>query len=228
MIKRRRSGARTAPDPRATRTRILDAAERLFSERGIDAVSVRAILEAAGVNVALAHYYFGCREGLITELLRTRVGPLLEEQLRRIDEADARGDASSLEDVLRAYFGPATRWMAERHPSARLFGQLHASPSPELRALGEAVVRPVLVRLGAALAPRLPPQLGPEQLFLRFLLAVIGPSQLASSWERFLESARRRIGSDVRFDPASLAEEFVAVAAAGLRAPGGANWGERR
>ena len=226
MIKRRRSRARTAPEPEDTRTRILDAAERLFSERGIDAVSVRAILEAAGVNVALAHYHFGSRGGLVAELLRTRVGPLVEEQLRRVEEADARGDAASLEDVLRAYFLPAARWLTERPGSARLFGQLHTSPSPELRALGEEVMRPVLLRLGAAIGARLPPYLAPEQRFLRIWLAVLGPWQLASGWERVLDSARRRVGPDVRFDPAKLAEELVAFTAAGLRTAAGAQWGK--
>ena len=81
------------PDPAEandTRTRILEAAERLFAERGIEAVSVRSILVEAGVNVALAHYHFGSREGLITELLRMRVGPLMQELLRRLDEARPR------------------------------------------------------------------------------------------------------------------------------------------
>jgi AcrR family transcriptional regulator len=224
MIKRRRSRSRTAPAPEDTRTRILDAAERLFSERGFDAVSVRAILEAAGVNVALAHYHFGSREGLVQDLLRTRVGPLVEEQLRCIDEADARGDAASLEDVLRAYFIPVARWLTERPGSGRLFVQLQASLSPELRVLGVEVVRPVMHRLGTAITKRLTAHLAPEQFLLRFWLAVVGPSTLASGWEQFMESARRRVGPDVRFDPAKLAEEIVAFTAAGLRTAAGAEW----
>lgn len=227
MLKPRRGGRRAARETEDTRARILDSAERLFAERGIDAVSVRAVLEAAGVNAALAHYHFGSREGLIAELLRTRVGPLVNEQLQRLDEVEARGEGASLEDVLRAYFVPAARWLAERPRSIRLFGQLHASPNPEIRALGEEVVRPVILRLGAAVVPRLPEGLAPEQVFLRFMLAVTGPSHLAAGWERALESARRRVSPDVAFDPARLAEEFVAFAVAGLRAPAGGRWGNR-
>ena len=91
-----------------TRTRILDAAERLFAERGIEAVSVRSILAAAGVNVALAHYHFGSREGLITALLEARVAPLMAELARGIEDADVRGQDASLEDLLRAYFAPCS------------------------------------------------------------------------------------------------------------------------
>src|SRR5262245_35542025 len=44
---------------RETQERILRAAERLFAERGIDAVSTREIIEAAGVNSGSIHYHFG-------------------------------------------------------------------------------------------------------------------------------------------------------------------------
>jgi len=59
--KRRRRAQRIPAAVDDTPTRILDAAERLFAERGIESVSVRSILAAAGVNVALAHYHFGSR-----------------------------------------------------------------------------------------------------------------------------------------------------------------------
>ncbi|MGH9896848.1 MAG: helix-turn-helix domain-containing protein, partial [bacterium] len=44
-----------------TERRLLLAAERLFADRGIDAVSLRAIMAAAGTNVASVHYHFGSK-----------------------------------------------------------------------------------------------------------------------------------------------------------------------
>src|SRR5512143_2582062 len=87
--KLRRRGA-LDPPRKETQERILDAAERLFAERGIDAVSVRSVLAAAGVNVSLAHYHFGGRDGLIVALLRRRLAPITEERLRRLAEVEAR------------------------------------------------------------------------------------------------------------------------------------------
>jgi AcrR family transcriptional regulator len=220
---RRRRGPAAGDE---TPARILDAAERLFAERGIESVSVRSILAAAGVNVALAHYHFGSREGLISALLEARVAPLMAELARGIEEADARGEDASLEDVLRAYFAPLARWMTERPACARLFSQLQASPSPEIRALGEDAIRGVINRLATAGLKRVPAGLTPKQTFLRFMLTVGGPGYLAVGWERFLQSARRRIAADVSFDPAMLAEEFVLFTAAGLRA-GSRAGGER-
>ena len=44
-----------------TKTKILDTAERLFSQKGFDAVSLRNIVEAAKVNLAAVHYHFGSK-----------------------------------------------------------------------------------------------------------------------------------------------------------------------
>jgi AcrR family transcriptional regulator len=210
-----------------TRTRILDAAERLFAERGIEAVSVRSILAAAGVNVALAHYHFGSREGLIAELLRVRIAPVMSELVRAIEEVDARGPDATLEDVLRAYFARAATSMLERPACSRLIAQLQSGPSLEIRALGDDAIRGVMNALAAAVLKRLPAGLSAKQVFLRLLLAVSGPASLARGWERVLESARRRLGPDVSFDPAMVAEEFAAFAAAGLRAAAVGEGGDR-
>lgn len=51
-------------DGRATRSAILDAAADEFAENGFGLASVRTICAKAGVNVALAHRYFGSKEDL--------------------------------------------------------------------------------------------------------------------------------------------------------------------
>ncbi|CAA9412384.1 MAG: Transcriptional regulator, AcrR family, partial [uncultured Rubrobacteraceae bacterium] len=45
---------RTATD---TKTRILDAAERLFAERGFEGTSIRAVTAEAGANLAAVGYH---------------------------------------------------------------------------------------------------------------------------------------------------------------------------
>jgi AcrR family transcriptional regulator len=55
-----------APNPEATRRRLVDTAERLFAERGLDGVSLREITAAAGVrNASALQYHFGGRPGLV-------------------------------------------------------------------------------------------------------------------------------------------------------------------
>jgi AcrR family transcriptional regulator len=48
-----------------TRSQIVDAALRLFRERGYQATTMRAIAAEAGVSVGNAYYYFGSKEELV-------------------------------------------------------------------------------------------------------------------------------------------------------------------
>lgn len=52
---------------------MLDVAERLFAERGIDGVSLRTVGQAAGQrNNSAAQYHFGSRDGLVRAVLGRR------------------------------------------------------------------------------------------------------------------------------------------------------------
>jgi AcrR family transcriptional regulator len=55
-----------------TTAAILDAAEKLFAERGFTAVSVRDIAAAAGVSHALVHRYLGSKEQVYRAILGRR------------------------------------------------------------------------------------------------------------------------------------------------------------
>src|SRR5262247_626763 len=63
------TGRVIAGPPRGERTRaaIRDAANRLFIERGVDATTVDAICEAAGVSKGTFYLYFRRREDLLLE-----------------------------------------------------------------------------------------------------------------------------------------------------------------
>jgi len=57
-------------DGAETRTRLKEAAQRLFAERGIDGVTVQNIVTAAGQrNNASLRYYFGTKIELARELV---------------------------------------------------------------------------------------------------------------------------------------------------------------
>jgi len=58
----------TAAVPTSTRERIVEAALRLFSERGTAAVSVREVADAAGVTVPGLYYHFASKADLIREV----------------------------------------------------------------------------------------------------------------------------------------------------------------
>jgi AcrR family transcriptional regulator len=51
---------------------IMEAAEKLFSEKGFAGTSVRDIADEAGVNLAMISYYFGSKEKLMEALFKYR------------------------------------------------------------------------------------------------------------------------------------------------------------
>ena len=62
----------------ATRRRLLDAARRLFAERGFADVSVRDIVHEANANIALVNYYFGDKLGLYLEVVNQAIAAVRE------------------------------------------------------------------------------------------------------------------------------------------------------
>lgn len=56
-----------------TREAIAAAATRLFSERGLAAVTVRDIAAEAGVNHALVHRYFGTKDAIVREVIEREI-----------------------------------------------------------------------------------------------------------------------------------------------------------
>jgi AcrR family transcriptional regulator len=84
---------------RATRQAIIDAAEKLWGERGFDAVSVEEICQEAGVAKGTFYFYFPRKEHLLVILRYDRMTPK-EGELQAL----LSGDLSTL-DVCRELVG---------------------------------------------------------------------------------------------------------------------------
>ena len=70
-----------------TISRLLDAAERQFGEHGYDGVGMRALAEAAKVNLGATTYHFGSKRALYIETFMRRFRPINAERLRLLREA---------------------------------------------------------------------------------------------------------------------------------------------
>jgi AcrR family transcriptional regulator len=77
-----------------TERRLLLAAERLFAERGIDAVSLRSVMAAAGANVASVHYHFGSKQALVEALISDRSGHVSARRAELLDALESSGELS--------------------------------------------------------------------------------------------------------------------------------------
>ena len=103
-----RAPAAAEPDvdadaPVGTAAQLLDAAERLSAERGIDSVSLREIVRASGQsNLSAAHYHFGSREHLIGELLARRIRAINVIRHRRLDALEREGQGAQVHAIVSA------------------------------------------------------------------------------------------------------------------------------
>lgn len=92
---------------RITRELLIRTAERLFAERGIGAVSLREIGQAAGQrNNAATQYHFGARQDLIDAIYTYRVVRLNDRRRELLESLEADGRLSDIESLLSAILRP--------------------------------------------------------------------------------------------------------------------------
>lgn len=102
-----------APNPEITRRQLVDAAERLFAERGIDGVSLREITGAAGVrNSTALQYHFGDRTGVLREVLRKHYDDVEQRRHALLDEYEAAPNGD-LRTLAAAFVRPAASKLAD-------------------------------------------------------------------------------------------------------------------
>lgn len=83
-----------------TITRILDAAEQLFAEKGFAETSLRMITTRAKVNLAAVNYHFGSKKDLIQAVFARFLSPFTQKLTKELDEVVAHSPNPSFHDVL--------------------------------------------------------------------------------------------------------------------------------
>ena len=86
--------------------RILNAAERIFEEQGLEAVSLRAVTGEAGVNIAAVNYHFGSKAALLKAMTQRFFTSVNAEQLQRLAALEEQGRAVTVRGLLVAYATP--------------------------------------------------------------------------------------------------------------------------
>ncbi|MFF2324951.1 MULTISPECIES: TetR/AcrR family transcriptional regulator [unclassified Streptomyces] len=134
----------------------MTAAERLFAEQGLVAVSNRQISEAAGLgNNTAVSYHFGSKSGLVRAIMRDHADATERIRERRLAQCSGSAD---LRDWVGCLVRPSCEHMAELGvPSWHGRFAVQAMADPVLRAIAidEALERPPLRRALAELADRL-------------------------------------------------------------------------
>jgi AcrR family transcriptional regulator len=122
----REAAAMTMAKSERTRTAIIDAALKLFRERGYDATTMRAIADEAGVSVGNAYYYFKSKEELVQGFY---------DRAQVDHEAAARAVLERETDLTARIVGVADAWLQTMDPYREFAGKFFknaAEPSSPL------------------------------------------------------------------------------------------------
>lgn len=202
-----------------TQTRLLETAERLFANNGIDGVSLNRVRTEAKVrNGSALQYHFGSKKALIESILAYRMSTINEQRHQMLETLDDQSREQKIRLVVRALIIP----LAEKISSAagetcyvRFVAQVYSHPDLSIASLfhnrNASGLRKAMQLLNELLSP-LPQNLREQRIQLLLLLSVHALADL----ERSITSGK---------GPASPAElrGFIAgliqVAVAGLLAP---------
>jgi AcrR family transcriptional regulator len=174
-----------------TRERLLDAAEGLWAERGVEAVSLREIRLAAGQrNNSALQFHFGDRDGLLRALVQRhlpRIDGLREQMYARLVAEGRQTDFAALVEVM---VRPGAEYL-RRGPSERawtkIVAELGARPGLSRRDMIEGVP-PTALHVGVSLHEHLARRIGPELAVERLMSVLSACSHLCADRAR-LEDA---------------------------------------
>lgn len=192
-----------------TREALIMAGGELFAQKGLDAVSTRAIAEQAGENIGSIHYHFKNKEGLLKAIMEFMMVRKEDPLDKCWDKYEAKLDdphyrAEFIREFIdihfdRIYFGGMPTWCGG------MFYQCMTHPDDTIRKHFEALRRPHRDLLMET-TRRLNPHLSETQAFvwannlmgqmthyamLAPMIQMMGPSQI--SREDFLTESRRQI-----------------------------------
>lgn len=163
---------RKTTEEAGARARLLQAAERLFADRGLESTSIRDLAREAQVNVAAVNYYFGSKENLYLEALRhsflcARHETTVFEQIAARARAAGTPQAGydGIREFIREFMYPLT-YTDEAGCHLSLMAREMTNPTPALDVIIEEFIKPKSRVIAELVAIARPDLIGTERLVL--------------------------------------------------------------
>ena len=110
----------------SAREALLDTAERLFAEHGLEGISLRSINAEAGLSSAALHYHFGSKNAVVEALLERQMPALMGRRGELLDVLDRREEPPTTREVLCALLEPQVELLAQGgEPGIRYIRFIH-------------------------------------------------------------------------------------------------------
>jgi AcrR family transcriptional regulator len=175
-----------------TRDLLLDTAERLWGEHGVEGVSLREIRIAAGQrNSSALQFHFGDRRGLLTALAARhlpRVAALQDQLYGSLTAAGRGGDLAGLVEVLVRPLADYLRRGPSEKAWVKVCAELAARPDV---AIGDVVTHApaTALHVGATIYEHLAATLGPELAVERIVSVTTACNHLCADRARAEDAA---------------------------------------
>jgi AcrR family transcriptional regulator len=150
---------------------------KLFSERGYRNTSLRAIADAADVNLAAANYHFGSKAHLLEAAFERCIAPINDERMRRLRRIQKSSSPPSVEALVRAFVDLEFALKDDDHLD-QFLAHLFAEPKSVSVPLLEKMFAPTVQAYFAAIRVALP-DVPAEELRWRFHFMIGSMIQLA-------------------------------------------------
>ena len=131
VTKRPKRAPKTKADQRAaTMEQIFDAAEELFSRRGLYGVTLKEVAQKVGIHQSLLHYYFKDKKDLFDAVIARRAPVTIERRMAALDAYEkAAAGKPTVEGALHAYLDTDLELHGHGGEGWRNYGQLGAQMS---------------------------------------------------------------------------------------------------
>jgi AcrR family transcriptional regulator len=193
-----------------TKSRILDAAEKLFGLNGFDATSLRDITAEAQVNLAAVNYHFQSKDSLIDAVMARRIEPVSRQ---RMEMLDAAGPRPTVEQILEAFLVPLLN--PDLVAVTPLMGRMMSDPNQFVMRVFKKYLAPVSERFHVEFQKAIPDLPLPELAWRIHFLAGIMTHLM--TWSQVLQEFSK--GMCDLSDRQAVVDRIITFAAAGFRAP---------
>jgi AcrR family transcriptional regulator len=200
---------------RTTPERLIEAAERLVTERDGEP-SLRDITLAAGANVAAVNYHFGSKDALLDAVIERALTEHAREQLAELEAVAASQPPPGIDEIVRAWISPYLVAFVNGRPTlmTRVVAKATSGGSLSLRRKLTAASSKGRTRILELLSDRLP---GVSMEELDFRISLAG-NVIAEIFARCFDDASS--GENLAGGGSQQNEWAVTFMVGGLTAPG--------
>lgn len=205
----------------ATRRQLILSAMRLMAEKGLGAVSLRAVnVEAGAKNASAAHYHFGSKRGLIEAIVQTLADDVAKVRAPMVTKLRDRGKTERLSprEVVEVTHGTFLGLVFHPEyglPGIKFLSRLIVDTGPEARAIANKFTGPLAADTFELLSQALP-DLPPSLLKLRILFSL---TNLINGMSDVLALENSPFGNLLSRESFETSNYFIEYIAAGISAP---------